>query len=181
MTDKKRIPAQLIESWHVTDVIVGIPMPYLNQFLQREAFGITARVSGRRGKKSSRRFDAEEVFGIGLAWMLSKTGLRAEVVRQIFCDLTDSKVGIARDAAQVLLQTGCPYLLVLREMPVAGETADEAEMADLTTEASYLGEIPGLLARNIGKSALVFPIGALFDRIELGIDVVQQVLERHGG
>jgi hypothetical protein len=174
----RKSSSQLFESWHVTNLIVGIPKPQLNLLLQRKLFGIRVLVSGRRGSKSSRRFDTEEVFGIGLAWMLSKSGLRAEVVRQVLCDITESQVAVARDAAQVLYQTGYGYLVVLREMPVPGETGDEAEIANLTTEVSHLGDLPELLTNNSGRSALVFPIGHLFDRIELGIDVVQQVLER---
>lgn len=181
MKSKNISPLQLFESWHVTDIIVGIPMPTLNLFLQRcEVFGITARVSGQR-KKSSRRFDAEDVIGIGLAWMLSKSGLRAEVIRQILCDITQSEVAIASEAAIELFQSGHSHLVVLRGMPVTGETVDEAEVADLTTEVCYLEDLPELLTRNVGKSALVFPIEDLFDRIEIGMDVVEQVLARRNG
>jgi len=181
MKTAKNINPQLFEFWHVTDMIVGIPKPQLNLLLQRKLFGITALVSGRRGSKSSRRFDTGQVLGIGLAWMLSKSGLRAEVIRQVLCNITESNVAVASQAALELVQTGYPYLVVLRDMPIPGETKDEAEIAELTTEVSFPEGLPDLLSRNFGKSALVCPMKNVFDRIDLGIEIVERLQKRQGG
>src|SRR4029077_8519431 len=97
MKSQQEATRQLFESWHVTDIIVGIPMTDLNLLVQRELFGISALVSGRKGTKSSRRFDTEQVLGIGLAWMLSKSGLRAEVIRQVLSDITAGHIGTASE------------------------------------------------------------------------------------
>jgi len=83
------------------------------------------------------------------------------------------RVAVASQAALELVQTDYPYLVVLRDMPIPGETEDEAEIAELTTEVSFLEGLPELMSKNFGKSALVFPIKNVFDRIELGIDLVE--------
>ena len=175
MKIKQIYSPQLFETWHVTRVLVGIPQIHLNLFLQRELYGITARASGRRGDKSSRRFDEEEVFGIALAWALSKSGLRAEAVRQVLSDLTETKVASARDAAGVLLNAGQRYLVVLRELPVPGNEESAPRTAVLKVEvADWLEDVVQTLSKNPGASAFVLPVGEMFDRIETGIALIRQ-------
>lgn len=169
-SEKYRL-TQLFETWHVTRILVGIPQTYLNLFLQRKLYGITARVFGRRGDKSSRRFDAEQVFGIGLAWMLSKSGLRAEVIRQIFCEIAGTEIASAREAAGVLCNAGLRYLVVLRSVPIPGE--DCAETACLEIELTdWQDDVTQILSKNTDASAFVFNVREVFDRIEAGIKLI---------
>lgn len=173
MKYEKTEPGQLFETWHVTRVLVGIPQTYLNLFLQRKLYGINARVFGRRGDKSSRRFDAEQVFGIGLAWMLSKSGLRAEVIRQIFCEITGTETASAREAAGVLFNAGLRYLVVLRPVPIPGGE-DDAETAGLEIELTdWPDEVTQILSKNSDASAFVFNVGEVFDHIEAGIKLIR--------
>jgi hypothetical protein len=160
---------QLFESWHVTDVLVGIPPTYLNMFLQRKLYGITASVSGRRGDKNSRRFDDVAVFGIALAWMLFKSGLRTEPIRRILADIADTKDASAEEAARMLLGAGMRYLVVIREL-----TNSDDETVDLKIKVTdWLEELPEILAENPTTSVLVLPVGEIFDGIEKRMAVIQ--------
>ena len=162
--------SQLFESWHVTGVLVGIPPAYLNMFLQRKLYGITALVSGQRGDKNSRRFDDLAVFGIALAWMLFKSGLRTEPIRRILADIADTKDASAEEAARMLFGAGMRYLVVIRELTNSGDETG----ADFKIKVTdWLEELPEILAENPTTSVLVLPVGEMFDGIETRMRVIQ--------
>lgn len=175
MTSNACYTVQIFETWQVTDILVGIPPKYLNMFLQRKLYGITARISGRRGEKNSRRFDTAEVFGIGLAWMLFQSGLRTEPIRKILCEIAETKVANAREAAQVLGQAQLRYLAIFRDLNQEGNTGDSVSVGG----AQWLEELKETLRDDALTSALVLPVGAVFDGIGQRMDVLQGV-ERGG-
>jgi hypothetical protein len=151
------------ESWHVTDVLVGIPPAYLNMFVQRGLYGIKARVSGRRGDKNSRRFDEASVFGIALAWMLFESGLRTEPIRRVLIDIAETSEADAKAAAQVLGAAGLRYLVIVRELAdQAGEA--ETELKVIGTDSTK--ELTDILIASPTASVLVVPVREKFDAIE---------------
>ena len=167
-------PPNLFESWHVTDVIVGIPALYLNMFLKRKLYGITASVSGRRGTKSSRRFDEDSVFGIALVWMLFESGLRTEPIRRILNEIAENTRADAIEAAQVLLSAQVSYLVIIRELRNQGHEALKV------TSAEWKEEIAEFVADNPAASVQVFPVGQMFAEIEGRMEVAQLLQEKRG-
>jgi hypothetical protein len=161
---------QLFESWHVTNFFVGIPPTYLNMLLQRGLYGITASVSGRKGDKNSRRFDDANVFGIALAWMLFKSGLRTEPIRRVLIDIAGTTEADAEEAAKVLYGAQLRYLVIIRELTNPG---DEIETELKVIGADWAGELGEILADNSTASVLVLPVGEMFDGIELRMSVIQ--------
>lgn len=164
------VASEVFETWHVTEILVGIPQTYLNMFLQRRLYGITAGVVGRRGEKNSRRFDDAEVFGIALAWLLFKSGLRTRPIIQILCDITGTKDANAREAAQVLLEARLRYLVVIRELM---NPVNEAEGELRVQVTDWVEDVTEILANNTTASALVLPVGDIFDGIEHRMNVIQ--------
>jgi hypothetical protein len=163
--------SELFESWHVTEWLVGIPPTYLNMFLQRKLYGITASISGRRGDKSSRRFDEATVFGIALVWMLFTSGLRTESIRRVLNDITEATDADAVAAADFLLQAQVHYLVVIRELGIHG---DEPGADFKTAGTSYEEDIAKFVSDNPKASVLTVPIGEKFGAIEQRMSVIKE-------
>jgi hypothetical protein len=162
---------QLFESWHVTEWLVGIPPMYLNMFLQRKLYGITASVSGRRGDKNSRRFDEATVFGIALVWMLFSSGLRTESIRRILNDIAQTIEADAVAAAQVILQAQVHYLVIIRELGIHG---DEPATELKTVGTSFKEDIAKFVVDNPKASVLTVPVGEKFAAIEQRMSVIKE-------
>jgi hypothetical protein len=166
------ISSQLFEFGDVTGFLVGIPPMYLNQFLQRKLYGITALISGRRGERNSRRFDEATVFGIALAWMLFKGGFRTETIRRILNDIAETSKADAVAAAQVLLVAQVPYLVIIHELAIDG---DEPATEIRTAGTHFEEDIAKLRVENPTAMVDTLPVGLMFDAIEQRMSLIREV------
>ena len=155
-------------SSEITDLLVGINPIYLNSFLQRELYGITATVSDEHGETNLRLFNEADVFGIALAWMLFESGLRTQAIRGILNKLAGTKRANAKKAAQVLLRSGADYIVVVREARKPKSSA-APETQVIPADDNELGH---QLEANPTANILVVPIGAKFADIQKRIDVL---------
>jgi len=155
-------------SSEVTDLLVGITPIYLNSFLQRELYGITATFSDEHGETKVRLFNEADVFGIALAWMLFESGLRTQAIRGILNKLAGTKRANAKKAAHVLLRSQADYIVVVREARKPKSSADP-ETQVIPADDKQVGH---LIEANPTANILVVPIGAKFADIRKRIDVL---------
>jgi hypothetical protein len=144
---------------------------YLNMFLQRKLYGITASISGRRGDKNSRRFDEATVFGIALVWMLFTSGLRTEPIKRILNDIAETTEADAVAAAEFLLQADVHYLVIIRDLGIHG---DEPATELKTAGTSFVQDIAKFVMDNPKASVLTVPVGEKFAAIEQRMGVIKE-------
>src|SRR5262245_53133805 len=101
-----------IDSSDLSELLVGITPAYLNNFVQRELYGVRASVQAGQVRKQHRRFSEDDVFGIGLVWMLFEAGLRSDPICRILKDIA-GKLD-ANAAAKRLLKSNVENLVVVR-------------------------------------------------------------------
>lgn len=155
--------AELYDSWQVT-TMTEIPSGHLNMLLQRKLYGIRASVAGKRGEKSSRRFDAATVLGIALVWALFKTGLRTEPIRRILNEITETRDEDAVEAAMSLRSSDTGYLVIIHEL-----SGDDASTAlDVFPLEQEISEV---LGSNPTASVLLLPVRNIFARVEKLMDL----------
>jgi hypothetical protein len=152
----------------VTDLLVGITPIYLNSFLQRELYGITATFSDEHGDTKARLFNEADVFGIALAWMLFESGLRTQAIRGILNKLAGTKRANAKKAAQVLRRSQADYILIVREARKPKSNADPEPKVIMADENEFAHVIEANPIANI----LIVPIGAKFADIQKRIAVL---------
>ena len=71
------------ETSDITELLVGITPAYLNTFLQRKLYGITASLQAGKVRDKRRLFNEEDVFRIAFVWILFEGGLRTQPIRRI--------------------------------------------------------------------------------------------------
>ena len=152
----------------ITDLLVGITPIYLNSFLQRELYGITATISDEHGETKVRLFNEADVFGIALAWMLFESGLRTQAIRGILNKLAGTKRTNAKKAAHVLLRSQADYILVVREARKP-KSKSTPETQIITAEEN---EFAHVIEANPTANILIVPIGAKFADIQKRINVL---------
>ena len=106
--------AQHIDSADVTGRLVGITPMYLQNFVQRQLFGLKASVQRGKWREKRRLFSRDDVFGIALVWLLFESGLRTEPLARVLTELAGTKKADANLAAKKLLDQGSDYLFVAR-------------------------------------------------------------------
>jgi hypothetical protein len=153
---------KVFESWDITDLLVGITPIYLNSFLHRELYGITATVSDEGGETKLRLFNEADVFGIALAWMLFESGLRTQAIRGILNKLAGTKRANAKKAAHVLLRSEADYIVVVREARKPKSSKDP-ETQVIPADDNEVGHI---MEAHPTANILIVPIGAKFADIE---------------
>src|SRR5438045_2878515 len=124
----------------MNDLLVGITPLYLNTFIQRKLYGITASVQSGKVREKRRLFSEADVYGIGLVWMLFESGLRTQVIRRILNELGGTKKANARITAETLRKARAEYIVVIRE-PRKPKGKSEAEPEIRTAKRSELGGI----------------------------------------
>jgi hypothetical protein len=171
MSSEKNISAEAIKAFTSTDIadlLVGITPIYLNSFLQRKLYGITASISDRHGEKRIRIFDEDDVRGIALVWMLFEAGLRTQPIRRILNELAGTKKAVARTTAEILFRSRVEYIVVVRE-PRRPRAKGDPQVKITTAKKS---DLPGLIAENPTANVLVVPIGAKLNDIRIRVQVL---------
>jgi hypothetical protein len=150
-----------IETSEVTDLLVGITPAYLNTFLQRKLYGITASVQAGKVREKRRLFSEGDVYGIALVWMLFEGGLRTQSIRRILNSLAKTKKADARITAEVLRKARAEYIVVVREpRKPSGNTEPEPEI-----RPAKKGDLQRIIAKKPTANVLMVPIGQKFEDI----------------
>ena len=156
------------ETSDVTDLLVGITSAYLNTFLQRQLYGITASVREGKVRETRRLFSQADVYGIALVWMLFESGLRTQAIRRILNDLAGTKKAAARTTAELLRKAEAEYIVVVREpRKPKGKTEPEP---NITTAKK--GDLPRIVSNNPTASVLLIPVGQKFEDVRKRIEIL---------
>ena len=67
----------LIDSADICERLVGISPIYLQNFVQRNSYGLRASIQPGKVREQRRFFSRDDVFGIALVWLLFESGLEA--------------------------------------------------------------------------------------------------------
>jgi len=150
-----------IDSADITERLVGITPVYLNNFLQRELFGLKASVQTGKVRAKRRLFSRDDVFGIALVWMLFESGLRTEPIIRVLKGITESAKPNANAAAKKLLESGAEYLLIVREprMPTKSPESKPNQQALCPVRRA---ELSNAFEQYPASDLLAIPVGNKF-------------------
>jgi hypothetical protein len=157
-----------IETGDITERLVGITPLYLNNFLQRKTYGLTASIQPGEVRATRRLFSEEDVYGIALAWMLFECGLRTQAIRRILKKLRGTTMANANKTAALLLQSQAEYIVVMRE-PRRPKGATEPEV---TVKTATKTELTDLVTSSPSANVLIVPIKAKFDDITKRLQIL---------
>lgn len=157
-----------IESSDLTDLLVGITPLYLNTFLQRKLYGITASVQSGKVREKRRLFSEGDTYGIALVWMLFESGLRTQTIRRILNELGGTKKANARVTAEALRKAAAEYIVVLRE---PRKPKGKAEPVPQIRTAKH-SDLPKIVEQIGTANVLIVPIGAKFKDIQKRIEAL---------
>ena len=147
-----------IKSSDVTDLLVGISSAYLNTFLQRKLYGITASVRSGKVREQHRLFSESDVYGIALVWMLFESGLRTQAIKHILTTLGKTNKADAAKTAEVLRKSKAEYIVVIREP----RKPRGRMVVDPYIRTAQPGELSQIVASNPTANTLMVPIGSKF-------------------
>lgn len=136
----EKLPA-VFESTEV-ERLLGISSIRLNNFLERELYGLRPSIRSGRGRGKPRLFSQEDVFGIALAWWLFEAGLRSPVIQAVLDDLTGRKDASANIAAAKLANLPFDGGLLIQRQPRRADRRQQArwKAAMLPTSIAILQE-----------------------------------------
>lgn len=156
------------QSADVTDLLVGITPAYLNTFLQRRLYGITASAQAGKVREQRRLFSEADVYGIALVWMLFESGLRTQPIRRILNSLAGTKKADARAAAEALRKSADEYIVIVREpRKPRGKTEPEPNITTAKKD-----ELARIVADNPAANVLLIPVGQKFEDIRKRIEIL---------
>ncbi len=105
----------LIDSADICERLVGISPIYLQNFVQRNSYGLRASIQPGKVREQRRFFSRDDVFGIALVWLLFESGLRSEPLARVLNDIANTKNANANLAAKKLLERHAEYLVIARQ------------------------------------------------------------------
>ena len=159
-----------IDSPDIIERLVGITPVYLNNFLQRNSYGLKSSVQTGKVRAQRRLFSREDVFGLALVWLLFESGLRGDPIARILNDIAGTKKANANLAAKELLESGADYLAIIRKpRGPAKAISDKPEQAVKMVQQS---ELAALIDRNAGADIIVIPAGDKFQDIEKRMEIL---------
>jgi hypothetical protein len=150
--------------------LTGIPLPYLNKFIERGIFGIGPSIRTGHGRGSRRLFGTNDVLGIALAWWLFRSGLRSRIISQTLRDLLPrgdshaSRLDAANNAAGVLLNKQIrdqqiQTLVITRQLNTSKKRNESSEQ---TVALQSISRIP---ATPDSSSVHSIPVGNLLEQL----------------
>jgi len=159
-----------VDSADISERLVGITPVYLNNFLQRELFGLKASVQSGKVRAKRRLFSRDDVFGIALVWLLFESGLRTEPIIRVLKDITRSAKPNANAAAKKLLDSGAEYLLIVRDprMP----TKSPKEKPEQSVQTVPAAQLSDTFERYPASDLLAIPVGNKFADVRKRLGVL---------
>jgi hypothetical protein len=157
-----------IETADITERLVGIPLIYLNNFLQRRSYSLAPSVETGKVRAKRRLFSQADVYGIALVWLLFESGLRTQAIRRILNELTNTKKANANRTAQQLRESEAESIIVLREpRGPKGPARPEPRV-----QTSSSADIAKMVADNPTANVLIVPIRLKFEDIKKRLEVL---------
>jgi hypothetical protein len=162
--------AQEIDSADISERLVGITPVYLNNFLQRGLFGLTASVQAGKLREKRRLFSREDVFGIALVWLLFESGLRTDPTIRVLKEIVGSDKTNANRAAKKLLDSKADYLVILRQPRTPTKTPPDKP--GQTVRLARSSEIAEMLGQDPAAELLLIPVGHKFDDVRKRLEML---------
>jgi hypothetical protein len=163
---------QQIDSADISERLVGITPVYLNNFLQRHLFGLTASVQEGKLRKKHRLFSREDVFGIALVWLLFESGLRTNPTIRVLKEIvgSDKANAKANRAAEKLLESKADYLVISRQPRTPTKTP--LDKPGQTVRVARASEIAEMLSQHPAAELLLVPIGHKFEDVRKRLEML---------
>ncbi len=163
---------QQIDSADISERLVGITPVYLNNFLQRGLFGLTASVQAGKLREKRRLFSREDVFGIALVWLLFESGLRTDPTIRVLKEIvgSDKTNANANRAAKKLLESKADYLVILRQPRTPTKTPPDKP--GQTVRVAGASEIAEMLGQYPTAELLLVPVGHKFDDVRKRMEML---------
>ncbi len=163
---------QQIDSADISERLVGITPVYLNNFLQRGLFGLTASVQAGKLREKRRLFSREDVFGIALVWLLFESGLRTDLTIRVLKEIvgSDKTNANANRAAKKLLESKADYLVILRQPRTPTKTPPDKP--GQTVRVAGASEIAEMLGQYPTAELLLVPVGHKFDDVRKRMEML---------
>jgi hypothetical protein len=151
-----------IETADITERLVGIPLIYLNNFLQRRSYSLAPSVEAGKVRAKRRLFSEADVYGIALVWMLFESGLRTQTIRRILNNLAETKKANANRTAEKLRESQAENIVIVRE-PRGPKGPAKPEPRVQTSSSA---DVAGIVADNPTANVLIVPIRTKFEDIK---------------
>jgi hypothetical protein len=162
-----------IDAADICERLVGITPVYLQNFLQRESYGLRSSVSPGKVRSQRRLFSLEDVYGIALVWELFESGLRAEPVEQILRDVAGTKKADANKAAAKLLENRTAYLLLFRRSRRPSKSIAKAPIQRV--EAHTEDDFARFLKKWPHEGGQVIAVGEKFADVRKRLEIIFDV------
>lgn len=151
------------ESSEITELLVGITPPYLNNFVQRGTFGLKASVQAGELRAKRRLFSEDDVFGIALVWLLFESGLRTDPIIRILKEVGKTKQPNANLAANKLREANADWLIINRAPRRPSKNIpDKPEHKVMAIQQSQFEQS---FSQELGASVMAIPVGRKFQDI----------------
>ena len=159
---------EAIETWQVTEVLVGITSAYLNTFLQRKKYGIAASVQAGKVRSERRLFSQADVYGIALIWILFESGLRTQPINRILNQLAGTKKANAPSCAERLRKIGAEYIVMVREPRKPGGNKEPKPKISTVKKA----DLPAIVTANPAANVILIPVGQKFEDVRKRMEIL---------
>lgn len=156
-----------IDAADICERLVGITPIYLQNFIQRGSYGLRSSVNPGKVRSQRRQFSRDDVFGIGLVWLLFEAGLRGDPMVRILKEIT-GKVANPNLAAKKLLEERAEYLVIARRP--RGPTKIPLEKP--AQEISIVGQDSPQSIQDIAAVQIAIPVGSKFRDIEMRMELL---------
>jgi hypothetical protein len=157
-----------LETADITERLVGITPVYLQNFVQRGLFGLRASAQSGKVRAKRRLFSREDVFGIGLVWLLFEAGLRRKPIARVLIEVGGTPKADANRAAQKLLAQEAEFLVILRVARPPSKTPAQEPNQELRVIRG--GD---MVPKSTGSAIeLVIPVGEKFRDISRRLEIL---------